>query len=59
MTKFEKKLKLVYMKMYLSYLDGTGCKLTITDIETLNSHLGKEWEQLFNRHENDKMKELM
>ena len=53
------KLDKIYLKMYLAYLDGKGCKLTIHDVETLYSNFGNLWDELLESHEKEKMKELM
>lgn len=45
--------------MYMSYLEGKGCKLAIHDIETLHQEFGDLWESLFEEREKLKMKELM
>ena len=53
------KIDKLHMKMYMAYLDGKGCKLTITDIETMNREYGKMWESSFEESEKMKIKELM
>lgn len=53
------KINNLHIKMYMSYLEGKGCKLAIHDIETLHQEFGDLWESLFEEREKLKMKELM